>query len=154
MRILSVMAKRLLRTGHRSFRKTVLHLGCVAVLTFLSACASTAYYDYPPPMPRALAPEAGAILRSGEPVEFSWRRTDDTESYDFHVFNAENSDIARYMKTGLLAADICSADHCSINLYLSLPESERHAWRVRASNIAGKSAWTRTLFTFTTSAAR
>ena len=148
------MAKRLLRTGHRSSLKTVLRPGCIAVLTLLSACATTPFYDYPPPMPRALTPETGTSLRAGEPVEFSWRRTEDTESYDFHVFNAENSDIARYMKTDLRAEDICSGDHCSINLYLALPESERHAWRVRASNNAGKSAWTRTLFTFTASPAQ
>lgn len=104
-------------------------------------------------MPGVVSPEAGAIVRAGEPVRFEWSRTGDTESYDFHVFNAENSDIARYMKTGLLPADVCVAERCSINLYLSLPESNRHAWRVRASNMAGKSAWTRTLFTFVPAAA-
>ncbi|MGQ7845392.1 hypothetical protein ACUNV4_12995 [Granulosicoccus sp. 3-233] len=154
MSTLSVMANRLLRAGHGSTSTFMLRTSSIAVLAFLGACASRPYYDYPPPMPQSLEPVAGAELRAGEPVEFSWRRADDTESYDFHVFNAENSDISRYMKTGLLAADICTADRCSLHLYLSLPDSSRHAWRVRSSNNAGKSAWTRTLFTFTGGTAR
>lgn len=154
MKDLSVMAHLLLHARHWPSMRAALRLIPAGLLALLSACATTPYYDYPPNMPQAIAPEIGATLQAAEPVEFSWHKSDDAESYDFHVFNAETSDIARYMKTGLPAADICTGERCSINLYLSLPESDRHAWRVRASNMAGKSAWSRTLFTFAGSAAR
>ncbi len=154
MKDLSVMAHLLLHARHWLSMRAALRMISAGLLAFLSACATTPYYEYPPSMPQAMTPEVGATLQAAEPVEFSWRRSDDAENYDFHVFNAETSDIARYMKTGLPAADICTGERCSINLYLSLPESDRHAWRVRASNMAGKSAWSRTLFTFAGSAAR
>lgn len=154
MREPSVSAVVFLRATHRVVGRAARSMVAIGALAFLSSCASTPFYEYPPAMPVVMAPEAGVTLRTGESVEFVWNRPADTESFDFHVFNAENSDIARYMKTDLAAANICSAERCSINLYLALPESNRHAWRVRASNVAGKSAWTRTLFSFTDAAAQ
>lgn len=122
----------------------------LSVLLFVAVtgCASTPWYDSPPPMPEAIGPQSGSTLSAGEPVEFLWTQTPDTEFYEFHVFNAQNSDIQRYMKTDLRPSDICDGAYCRVDLYLSLPASERHAWRVRSGNIAGKSAWTRSLFTF------
>lgn len=139
---------------HRSAGRIALRLGAVSVFLLLGACATKPFYDYPPLMPNPIEPQAGALLHPGEPVEFVWTRTEDTESFDFHVFNATNSDISQYMKTDLSPESVCTGNRCSINLYLSLPESDRHAWRVRASNVAGKSSWTRTLFGFAPKPAR
>ena len=97
-------------------------------------------------MPLAITPEAESRFLSGEYVTFSWSRSDTAEHYDFHLFNANTSDIDQYYKRDLIPDRICDATLCSIALTVRLPESDRHAWRVRASNIAGKSSWTRTLF--------
>lgn len=118
-----------------------------AAICLVSACSRTPWYDDPPVQPMPLSPAPGAVLLPGD-TTFTWSRTAQTESYDFHVFNDETKDIDRYMLQGLNPATICAADTCSISLQLALPDSSRHAWRVRASNVAGKSAWTRSLFTF------
>ncbi|ASJ76258.1 hypothetical protein [Granulosicoccus antarcticus] len=128
----------------------------VAVMasTLLSACASSPWYDNPPPMPGNASPPPGTLVSSKKSVLFVWDATAETESYDFHIFNAENSAIDQYMMVGLNPDEVCSGDTCSINLNVSLPDSDRHAWRVRSSNMAGKSAWTRTIFTFSSTGTR
>lgn len=131
-----------------SFGRTAAWLLAIVLLLISSACASRPFYDTAPPMPTALSPEQGTVLRAQEPIEFVWTRTAETEAYEFHIFNAQNSDIDRYMKTELEPSTICDDRHCRLHLYLSLPESSRHAWRVRSVNMAGKSAWTRSVFSF------
>lgn len=128
--------------------------GIVMVSALLSACASSPWYDNPPPMPGNASPPPGTLVSSNKSVLFVWDATPQTESYDFHIFNAQNSAIDQYMLTGLDPDEVCSGDTCSINLKVTLPDSDRHAWRVRSSNMAGKSAWTRTIFTFSSTGAR
>lgn len=99
-------------------------------------------------MPGNVSPPVGTLVSEKKSVLFVWDVTPDTESYDFHIFNAQNSAIDQYMLVDLNPDEVCSGDTCSINLKVSLPDSDRHAWRVRASNMAGKSAWTRSMFTF------
>ncbi len=114
----------------------------------LSGCASTTWYDEPPPMPVPVSPEVADSLGPAAMVTFSWEPTPRAETYDFHVFNAVNSDINQHMSRGLVPGKICGASVCSITMAVSLPASERHAWRVRATNVAGSSSWTRSLFTW------
>ncbi len=108
----------------------------------------------PPLMPVKVSPPEGTVVTPGTVVIFAWDTTFQAETYDFHIFNAQTSAIDQYMLTGLKPAEICSGDTCSISLKLSLPDSERHAWRVRALNNAGQSAWTRSIFTFSSKGAQ
>lgn len=93
-----------------------------------------------------LSPEADSQFLSGESVLFRWSRTEAAEHFDFHIFNVTNSDITQYSYQQLKSVNVCVGETCSISLSVRLPESDKHAWRVRAGNIAGKSDWTRTLF--------
>lgn len=113
----------------------------------LSSCASTAWYENPPGMPIVVTPELDSPFLSGQSVTFTWIGSQTAENYDFHLFNAINSDITQYYNRELKPASVCRGESCSITLSVRLPESDKHAWRVRAGNIAGKSSWTRTLFT-------
>jgi len=97
-------------------------------------------------MPLAEIPGINAQFMYEESVTFSWTRSDTAEHYDFHLFNATNSDISEYYYPELKPSDVCTVETCSINLTVRLPVSNRHAWRVRAGNVAGKSNWTRTIF--------
>ncbi|MFK7857018.1 MAG: hypothetical protein AB8B79_23085 [Granulosicoccus sp.] len=119
---------------------------CALVGIALVSCATTPWYDDPPSMPGVIAPEVGAPFLSGENITFSWFSSETAEHYDFHLFNATNSDIEEYFNRDLDPANVCTGDTCSITLTVRLPESDRHAWRVRAGNVAGNSSWTRTLF--------
>lgn len=118
----------------------------------VAGCANHPWYDNPPSMPEAISPPSGAELGDISTVKFTWRATKQTESYEFHIFNAQTNDIKTYMRKNLKADALCSAELCSMTLALSLPESNRHAWRVRSTNVAGASAWTRRLFSWNTSA--
>lgn len=114
-----------------------------------SGCASKPWYDAPPPMPQPVSPSVSAILGSVDEVEFLWRASEHTEHYDFHIFNAQTSDIDQFMLKGMSVASICQGDLCGITINIgSLPVSERHAWRVRSTNMAGFSGWSRSLFTW------
>lgn len=130
-------------------RFTPCFLGTVLLLC-MSACASRPWYDAPPPMPVPLSPEVKAELGTPTAVEFVWSRTGQTEGYDFHVFNGVTTDIDQYMLRNLQPEQICAGDTCRVRVPLALPASKRHAWRVRSYNNAGRSAWTRHLFTWGT----
>lgn len=118
---------------------------CALAGIALVSCATTPWYDTPPRMPVVITPEVGVPFLSGENVTFVWSSSDTAEHYDFHLFNATNSDIDEYFNRDLDPASVCDGDTCSITLTVRLPESDRHAWRVRAGNVAGNSSWTRTL---------
>lgn len=121
---------------------------------FLSACAiATELYEPTPPppvpyMPEPVAPAEGIELSQFDEVVFSWRASQHADRYEFHVFNAINKDTQQYFLRDLRPKDNCINDICSISIKLNLPESERHAWRVRAVNESGASQWTRKLFTW------
>jgi len=114
----------------------------------ISSCATQPWYDTPPVMPVPVSPEVAAVLGPAAMVTFTWEATTRTETYDIHIFNAVNSDIDRHMQRGLRPSQVCQDGICRVTLSLSLPASDRHAWRVRSVNVAGFSAWTRNLFTW------
>lgn len=120
----------------------------VLLCFLLSACATTPWYSQPPSKPEPMNPVAGAQLGSTKDVVFSWRVAEQTEFYEFHIFNAVTSDIDRYMVRQISPKAACRSGVCSIGLPITLPESTRHAWRVRAINVAGASAWTRNVFSW------
>lgn len=79
---------------------------------------------------------------------FSWQATEHAERYEFHVFNALTKDTKEYLLTGLKPNQTCNSGICSLSLRLDMPESNQHAWRVRAINESGASRWTRELFSW------
>lgn len=121
---------------------------CLIVLFVmgLSGCSTRIHYDSPPFMPVVIEPAKEAILKNGTPVSFRWRMSAATESYEFHIFDRTSVDIQRYYLRDLMPDTICSAGVCSVTLTLSMPADSGHAWRVRAYNNAGFSAWTRHIF--------
>ena len=118
------------------------------LVSVTAGCASSRWYDTPPSTPVPISPQATETLGPAPSVTFSWKAAERAETYDFHVFNVATSDIDKHMSRALRPSEICRGGTCSITMSLSLPSSERHAWRVRGVNIAGASAWTRNLFTW------
>ena len=129
-------------------------LRVVVPTLFLSACAIATELYEPTPlppvpfMPVPVAPAEGIELSQFEEVVFSWQATEHAERYEFHVFNSLTKDTKRYMLIGLKPSETCINDICSVSLRLEMPESTRHAWRVRAINESGASQWTRKLFSW------
>ena len=129
-------------------------LRVVVPTLFLSACAIATELYEPTPlppvpfMPVPVAPAEGIELSQFGEVVFSWQATEHAERYEFHVFNSLTKDTKRYMLTGLKPSETCVNDICSVSLQLDMPESIRHAWRVRAINESGASQWTRKLFSW------
>jgi len=118
---------------------------CAAGL-LLIGCATGPVYDRPPEMPVNQFPPVGENLFKGQEGRFVWQPAVDATHYDFHLFDRSTGDIESHAKRRLRAADICVADECVVYLYLGLPALDDHAWRVRASNSAGYSAWSRSVF--------
>lgn len=119
----------------------------MALTTLLCAgCVSRPWYDEPPAIPVPLEPAAASIVVNQAATRFVWRASENTEHYEFHIFNRVNSDINRYYLNEIDPDEVCYQSLCEITLEVSLPVVKGHAWRVRASNIAGKSAWTRIEF--------
>lgn len=145
--------KNLLTAIRRSLLAKV-GLRVVVPTLFLSACAiATELYDptpLPPVpfMPVPVAPAGGIELSQFDEVVFSWQAAEHAERYEFHVFNSLTKDTKRYLLTGLKPSETCVNDICSVSLRLDMPESTRHAWRVRAINESGASPWTRKLFSW------
>ena len=98
----------------------------------------------PPETPTNIVPEVGVELVEGRSVEFSWTETATSASYDFHFF--DNVSKALQFTNALSASDICVDGVCRLTTVVDLPVFENHAWRVRASNAAGKSNWSRSVF--------
>jgi len=120
----------------------LLMLACTGAV----GCATPEWHDTPPGMPAAIAPGVGAELVAGAPVRFSWTPAERATHYDFHVFDRESGDIMRHDRSALDARTACDADECAVTLPITLSEIDGHAWRVRAGNVAGKSGWTRSIF--------
>lgn len=139
---------KLYRSEFRCTSFLVRNLALLMGALMLVGCATTPWYDNPPRTPEPISPAENASLGSIAKVQFTWNATDETESYEFHIFNATNSDIQTYMLKDLRPDKVCQGQICGITLSLSLPESNRHAWRVRSTNIAGASTWTRRVFSW------
>jgi hypothetical protein len=122
-------------------------------VALLSACATSDPYDVPPSvpvpqMPVPIGPASNADLSKLPNIVFSWEQTEHATNYEFHIYNSLNSDIDRYMVKDLSNEENCHNKVCGIKVRLVLPDSRNHAWRVRAINAAGTSAWTRRVFTW------
>jgi len=117
-----------------------------------SGCALPRHATEPPVRPVTLAPAAQSVLSVGQPTRFSWRAVAGASRYEFHVFDRASGDIERHYLRDLRRADICRIEGlspdpvCAVEVVLRLPVLDDHAWRVRAGNAAGWSAWTRDLF--------
>jgi len=112
----------------------------------ITACSTRTVYDSPPATPLTVFPAEAQQISRGQMVRFVWRMTADTQSYDFHLFDRTSGDITRYAQSSLSPQRICREGACSIEVVVNLPVDKGHAWRVRATNSAGSSAWSRTVF--------
>lgn len=122
-------------------------------IVFLPGCAvGNPFVEQPigplPAMPEPVGPASNADLSKLANIVFSWKRTEHAVGYEFHIFNALNADVDTYMITGLTNEANCHGDVCGIKVRVALPDSKGHAWRVRAINEAGASAWSRRVFTW------
>lgn len=116
------------------------------LLLACAGCASLSYHEFPPATPIPLAPASSSVVINQSDARFLWRESENAEYYDFHIFNRANSDISTYYLEGLDPEEICAQRLCELTLELLLPVRKGHAWRVRAGNFAGNSAWTRIEF--------
>lgn len=99
------------------------------------------------PVPENALPSVGAEIVAGEEVEFVWAPVDDADHYDFHLFNGVTGDIEQYYRSQAAPERICDASACRLVIKVELPESDAHAWRVRAARGDDLSEWSRSLFT-------
>lgn len=140
---------------HNSSRLASLGRGWITVMAFvfLSGCGLPGPFEMTPArplpaMPVPIGPGSNADLSKLDNIVFTWERTEHADRYEFHIFNALNADVDRYMLRGLTNEATCHGNICGIKVRLVLPDSKGHAWRVRAINESGASAWTRRLFTW------
>jgi len=98
-----------------------------------------------PAVPSPVSPE-GNDFRSDDLVEFVWRAIPDATGYDFHIFDAVNTEMVDTLND-LPATTVCqSGELCRLTRSIALPPSAAHAWRIRAVNDKGRSDWTRSVF--------
>lgn len=101
-----------------------------------------------PPAPDAplnLTPLAGTDVNAGGSVTFVWQANAQVDTYDFHFFERITGDEVEF-EFDILASAVCLEDECSLARVINLPISDNHAWRVRARNAGGVSAWSRSVF--------
>ena len=98
-----------------------------------------------PGIPNPVRP-AGLEIQNETLVEFVWQSIPEATAYDFHIFDAVNTEMVDTL-TELPATTLCQNDNvCRLTRTVRLSPSSAHAWRVRAINSNGRSAWTRTEF--------
>ena len=101
----------------------------------------------PPPIPATpvnLTPAQNANIEAGETIAFVWQSQPQIDTYDFHLFDRTDGSLTSV--NALPASDYCNESHCSIEMQVDLPVNDNHAWRSRARNQSGLSAWSRTEF--------
>jgi len=100
-----------------------------------------------PNVPNPLQPLTGSAAKFKSLVDFVWRSVPDATSYDFHLFDSVNRTMVDAL-TDIPASTVCQGgENCQLTRKVSLPPSDDHAWRIRAVNSNGQSAWTRIVFT-------
>lgn len=109
-------------------------------------CASGPVYDLAPLPPVNMTPIVLTDIAVNAQTTFVWRSSENTNYYEFHIFNNETNDIEQYARRNLGESSVCVEGRCSVTLNVALPVKKDHAWRVRAGNNAGLSNWTRTRF--------
>jgi len=116
------------------------------VLFILASCATEPYYEAAPVTPTNVSPDEDVNISANASTTFTWLSTENTQYYEFHIYNQNTKDTTQYLHDQLQEASICQDGRCSLTLNVDLPTSKGHAWRVRAGNNAGLSEWNRTRF--------
>lgn len=100
-----------------------------------------------PTVPNPLQPLSGSTAKLDSLVDFVWTSAQQATSYDFHLFDSLNRTIVDAV-TDIPATTVCQGgNRCQLTRKVQLPPSDNHAWRIRAVNNDGQSAWTRVEFT-------
>lgn len=98
-----------------------------------------------PSTPRPVSPN-GIDVESETLVEFVWRAIPEATGYDFHIFDAVNTQMVDVLND-MPATTVCqSRELCRITRTVKLSPSDAHVWRIRAVNQNGQSTWTRSNF--------
>ena len=118
----------------------------ISLLFMLFSCATEPYYEAAPLTPTNVSPVEDIEISVNASTTFTWLPTENTQYYEFHIYNQKTKDTVQYLHDQLLEANICQEGRCSLTLNVDLPTVEGHAWRVRAGNNAGLSEWNRTRF--------
>ncbi len=117
-----------------------------ALLAVLVSCATEPYYEVAPISPTNVSPGDDVNIGVNAETTFTWLPTENTQYYEFHIYNQKTKDTTQYLHDNLQVGQICLEGRCSLTLNVDLPMSKGHAWRVRAGNNAGLSEWNRTRF--------
>jgi len=117
-----------------------------ALLAMLASCATEPYYEAAPTMPVNASPGEDVSIIVNAQTTFVWQPTDNTQFYQFHIYNQTNKDTTQYSRDKLLQDKVCTDGLCRLTLNVNLPLAKSHAWRVRSANNAGFSEWNRTRF--------
>lgn len=112
----------------------------------LVSCATEPFYEAAPLTPTNVSPDEDVNISVKAPTTFTWLSTENTQYYEFHIFNQNTKDTTQYRHDHLLDTNICQEGKCNLTLSVDLPTVKGHAWRVRAGNNAGLSEWNRTRF--------
>ena len=99
-----------------------------------------------PLVPDPIQPRSGSITKAGSLVDFVWSAAPQATSYDFHLFDSVNRIMVDELRD-IPASTVCQGSQsCQLTRKVMLPPASNHAWRVRAVNDSGESAWTRIEF--------
>jgi len=118
----------------------------IALLVMLASCATEPYYEAAPITPVSTSPSDDVEIGVNAQTTFVWLPTENTQFYEFHIYNQITKDIKQYSRTRLLDNAVCRDGLCRLTMNVDLPKAKGHAWRVRAGNNAGLSEWNRTRF--------
>lgn len=120
--------------------------GMAVLVILVMGCASGPLYESPPLPPVNVSPVESTDVAINSPTTFTWQASETAQYYEFHIFNNETKDIEQYARRNLRANNVCQDNQCSLQLSVSLPLKQDHAWRVRAGNNKGLSSWSRHRF--------
>lgn len=118
----------------------------VLAVAALTGCASEPFYNAAPLVPQNVSPLEEADIVTNANTSFVWNASANAQFYEFHIFNQQTKAIDQYYRYDLRDHAVCNAGKCSVSMSVNLPAVQDHAWRVRAGNNAGFSAWSRTRF--------
>ena len=98
-----------------------------------------------PAVPEPIEPAGGTLVRDAV-ATFAWTPAVGATGYDFHLFDRRSGAVVGEVRD-VPAATVCQEpERCVLARTIVLPDGEGHAWRVRATNRHGSSAWTRVEF--------
>ena len=98
-----------------------------------------------PAVPEPIEPAGGTLVRDAV-ATFAWTPAVGATGYDFHLFDRRSGTVVGEVRD-VPAATVCQEPaRCVLARTIVLPDGKGHAWRVRATNRHGSSAWTRVEF--------